>query len=199
MKFRRLALIPLALLMVSAAPAAAPASAPEDSLSMAAARDATRRTAGDVARRNSLVNTVKVQSCRRRTAKRIVCLAIDQGSTSIQRTTCKVWVRVDLADGRPQASLRSVKCDNEQLLLLRGAPARAALEAAALKLGAENPAIDPVRLSRLEILGLVGWLRPVDSDPSQTEICSVQMRARLSVSGEVTVQADEVRCTVPPA
>jgi hypothetical protein len=164
-----------------------------ETLSAATARSATRGAAWEVARRNSLVNSVKLGGCNRRAPDRFVCLAYDRGSTSRLATTCRVWVRVEGGDPKPKATVNLISCKNHRLALLKAAEAEAAMLTRGKEiLGEEVKLIFLGRMSRTEIVGSVGSFRPANSAPQ--EICSAKLRAIL-IGKEVQVQTDSSGCS----
>jgi hypothetical protein len=200
MKINRASLPVLSIVVAFAALAPAPAFAKDagGTLTMAAAHDAARPLAWKVVRRNPSVNSVKVQGCHRRTDDRAVCQAVARGSSSELKTSCSIWVRVQLVHGRPKASLKEVSCANERFALLRAARALAAMRPVAEEIGGKDVLFSTAgRRSRVEILALASWLRPSADDPAVDEICSAVLQARLLDTGEVTVTVGEIHCFTP--
>jgi hypothetical protein len=171
----------------------------EGTLSTAGAQSAARATAWDVARRNPWVNSVKFQGCDRRTGDRLVCLAMERGSTSTLATTCRVWIRVEGTDAKPMVKLNLVSCKNRRLALLRAAEAEAAMLAELQKIGDPEDLSLSIfaRLSRVELAGLGTWTRPVAGDPTRTEGCGIGLRAALA-DGEVQIHVSQpLHCVLP--
>lgn len=167
-------------------------------LPMAAARQETRSIAWEVARRNALVDSVKVGACRRLASDQVFCKAIDRGSNSTFKTTCEVRVRVTLIGARPKGTLRGVNCDNERLLVLRvpqaleaARPVAEGLRAGEIVLSAER------RISRTEMLVSAVWIPPKDADPAQDQICAAKLNTELTETGAIAVHVTESFCVVP--
>jgi hypothetical protein len=182
MKLHRSLLILSALVLMLAALAPPVASGQNAGrlLSNAAARKAALPVAWDVARRNPAVNSVKLHGCDRRAANRFVCLAFDRGSTSTTATTCRVWIRIEGTDARSTATQSLIDCKNHRFALLRAVEAAAAMHAEAQKLGGPEALFSMNgRLSRVELAGDGGWLRPARADPTKHELCVVELRATL--------------------
>lgn len=172
-------------------PASSSAAEADGVLSMSAARQETRSIAWEVARRNALVNSVKVGACRRLASDQIFCKAIDRGSRSTFKTTCEVRVRVTLVGNRAKGTLRAVNCDNERLAVLRvpealeaARPVAEGLRAGEFVLSAEY------RISRSEIPVTAVW-------PAKGEICSANLNVELTDTGEIAVQVTKSFCVVP--
>jgi hypothetical protein len=199
-KINHSAALPLLLAALLVFPgSAAGAVRKEGTLSAAAARSAARATAWDVARRNPLVNSVKLQGCDRRAADRLVCLAIERGSTSTLATTCRVWIRAEGANAKPKVKLNLISCKNHRVPLLRAAEAEAAMLAEVQRMGGPEDLSFGIleRLSRVEIAGMGAWTRPSAADPTRTEVCRVELRAALADT-EVQVRISQpLRCALP--
>jgi len=166
-------LIPLAFVLTLAVlvPSAASGQAPSRSLSKAEAREAAIPVAWEIARRNSLVDSVKLHGCDRRAADRFVCLAFDRGSSSTLATTCRVWVRVEGTGAKPKATVNLVSCKNHRLALLRAAEAEAAMLPEAQRIGGPQVLFGGVmRRSRVEFVGTGGWTQPAAADPAKKEL-----------------------------
>lgn len=199
MRLHRLLATVLAITLTALlVPASAPAADADGVLSMAAARSATRSVAWEVARRNPLVRSVKVGACRRLASDKVFCEAIDRGSSSTLKTTCKVRVRVTLEGTRPKGTLRGVHCENERLAVLRAPQALEATQPVAEDLAGRNVGVNWVgRVSRTEIKTMAGWTRPSAANPAVDEVCALYFRVTLMESGEVTVRLTESFCVVP--
>jgi hypothetical protein len=164
---------------------------------MTAARDATRAVAWKVARRNPLVNSVKIQSCERRGHQVIHCLAVDRGSTSLKRTTCRVWVDVEMVNGHLTSSLKLVSCRGDRLPLLTAAEAETAVLSHLKEVagaGKEVFVYSRGRASRTEVAGGGGWNYPDRVHPR--EVCSVMWRATMD-DGEIRVTIEDLSCFIP--
>lgn len=191
-----LALLIAALFALGPAPGAL---AKEATLSLSAARSAARGTAWEVARRNPSLNSVKLGGCNRRAPDRLVCLALDHGSTSTLATTCRVWIRVEGTDQKPKATVSFISCKNHRWALLRAADAEAAILAEAQRIGGPVDIQFGIlgRLSRVEIAGTAGWERPNAADPAKAELCLLELRAVL-VGDEVQVHVSRpLKCVLP--
>jgi hypothetical protein len=174
--------------------ASAAQSKPSARLSMTAARNVTRAIAWEVARRNGSVNSVKVGACRRLTADRITCAAIDRGSTSVLETTCRLRVQVRFERGGPTGSLTGVNCENQRRALLRAEAAAAAIRQWA---GQEIPDKEAEvglqgRRSFVEFAGIAAWYLPSAANP--TEVCFIELKAILKGSGEIEVTPGKSGC-----
>lgn len=169
--------------------------------SMSAARNAARAVGWEVARRNPLVQSVKVDRCTKSREGRIHCLVLDRGSTSVLKTTCRVSVRVGVDRGRIKGALRGVSCHNKRLLLLRASDAEAAMQLRAQELSGHTESTISIfyRPSRTELLGLAAWSPQGSLQKADGELCSAQLRATLTNSEEIQVTTEENGCTkIPP-
>jgi hypothetical protein len=190
----------LALALVAfltALPPVLATAAEEPPLSHPAAREAARATAWKVARRNPLVNSVKVASCKRLDPQAFRCLALDRGSTSLKRTTCRVWVDVEMKNGHLTSSLKLVSCKSDRLPLLTAAEAETAVLAHLQEVagaGKELLVNSVGRVSRTEVAGYGGWNYPDRMHPR--EVCSVVWRATMD-DGEIRVTIEDLSCFTP--
>lgn len=168
---------------------------------MSAARDAARTIGWDVARRNHLVQSVKVDNCKATAQGRMHCLVLDRGSTSIRKTTCRVSVRVEIVAGQTKGSLRGVSCQNERLLLLRASDAEAAMQLRAQELSGHKESTISIfaRLSRLELLGAAAWSPQGSLQKAEDELCSAKLRATMTANGVIQVITEESGCTKVPS
>jgi len=197
MKLKIFSLIAMAIGLLAMTPPAFAGPAASEQLSMPAARDAARAVAWDFARGNPSVNSVKIRSCHREATRRIQCLAVSRGSTSTLSTTCQVWIRVGVAEGRPKASRKRVSCENLRRPLLRASRAASAMRPEGERIGGPEAMFSILgRTSRVGFAGMAAWIRPFPGDPSEIEICKVDMTATL-VGEEVWVHADPVVCSLP--
>lgn len=192
MRLHRLLVTALAIsATVLLVPTSSPAAKADGVLSMAAARQETRSIAWEVARRNTLVSSVKVGACRRLASDQVFCKAFDRGSSSTFKTTCEVRVRVTLIGTGPKGTLRAVNCDNERLAVLRVPEALEAARPVAEGLRAGDFVLSAeYRISRSEIPVTAVW-------PAKGEICSAHLNVELTDTGEITVHVTKSFCLVP--
>lgn len=173
-----------------------PAGADPVSPSMSTAHNAARAVGWEVARRNDLVQSVKVAGCRKKRGGVFHCLVLDRGSTSNLKTTCRVSVRVEAIDGRARGTLRGVSCDNERLLLLKALDAEAAMQSKVQEL-ADHPELLGImlaRMGRVEIIGNANWSVATPQEP-EGELCSARLRASLMDDGAIQVDVEQSGCT----
>jgi hypothetical protein len=177
--------------LVSLALFPGPASANPLPPSMSAARNAARAVGWEVARRNDLVHSVKVDGCTKKPGDRFHCLVLDRGSTSNFKTICRVSVRVEVVNGRSRGTLRGVNCDRERLLLFRAADAEAAMQRRVQELAShpERVSIMLTRISRVEIIGNAAWAEP------EGELCAARLQASLTGDGLVVISVEQSHCT----
>jgi hypothetical protein len=170
---------------------APPPPPPPYRLDKGAARHAARVVARRFAHRNPDVTTAAVGVCRRLGERRVDCLAVDRGSTSTSRTTCRLRIAVRARDRHPSPRLASSRCETESSLFLSAARAKQAMLAAANPIAGRGAAFYQTRINALEFEGVSGWRQ---MGPVGIETCTLELLAELLPSNRVRVETGTPLC-----
>src|ERR1700710_63964 len=169
----------------------APAPPPPYRLDKGAARHAARVLAKRFAHRNPAVTSAAVAVCRRLGERRVDCLAVDHGSTSTTKTTCRLRIAVRARNRHPSPRLASSQCETKSTLFLSAVRAKQAMLDAANPIAGRGAAFYQTRINALEFEGVAWWKQ---MGQAGIETCTLELLAELLPSNQVRVETGTPLC-----
>ena len=160
-----------------------------------------RRLAGKVAREfansNSHVDTAVLGECKRRSERRVDCIATDRGESSATETVCHLRVTIRAKNGHPSAKLAHSNCRTADILTLSEADAVAAMTKTLREITGRPVLIAAIqRISPSSVAGLGQWTR-FSETTGVLQKCSATLKATRLSPSLITVSIDAPECRPP--
>jgi hypothetical protein len=147
----------------------------------------------DFTRRHTLLDSVGLKRCRRRSRHKIVCHFLATGRTSSRLTTCHFRVAVRGEGTSTSTRIRAVHCRSRLLAILSLAKAKQAMRVAARQIAATSVKVYALsRLGPRAFTGLAEWTQT--SSSGNEELCTVELAAEQPPAQSIQVQSHNLDC-----